>query len=46
MKNNWRGERENITNKNGNCKAGSFPLMPHDMPSLRCTLSGWYELPR
>lgn len=20
--------------------------MPHGMPSLRCTLSGWYELPR
>lgn len=33
-------------NKNGNCTAASFPLMPHDMPSLRCTLSGWYELPR
>lgn len=33
-------------NKNGNHKAGGFPLMPHDMPSLRCTLSCWYERPR
>lgn len=33
-------------NKNGNCTAASFPLMPHDTPSSRCTPSGWYELPR
>lgn len=45
-----RGKQRKIllwkNNKNGNCKAGSFPFMPHDMPSLRCILSGWYELPR
>lgn len=42
--------RDNINikknHKNGNCKAGGFPLMPHDTPSSRCTPSGWCERPR